>query len=157
MPDDETPWLDASELADWIPFSAALMLLPAVLDAQLQRDARLSFFSYSVLAGLSEAPERTVRMGDLAALTNGSLSRLSHTVARLEKKGWVRRTPLPEDGRITLAVLTDAGMAKVEQAAPGHVRTVRALLDAVGARGLRELGGASRALLAHLDVEIPRR
>lgn len=148
---DETQWLSTAELADWMAFNAVLLTLPAALDAQLQRDAGLSFFEYLVLAGLSQAPERTVRMSELAAIANGSLSRLSHTVARLERRDWVRRRPLPEDGRITTATLTDLGFQKVEQAAPGHVTAVRRLvLDVLGDGGLRQLGDASRAIVAGL-------
>ena len=158
MPDDDTPWLDAAELDDWIPFQGMLITLPAALDAQLQRDAGMSLFSYSVLAGLSESPDRTLRMSDLAQVASGSLSRLSHTIARLERKGWVRRHPLPEDGRITLASLTDEGFATLRAAAPAHVRTVRALaLDAIGPDGLRELGEASRAILDRLGIALPPR
>lgn len=148
---DEPEWLTAAELTDWQAFNAVLLTLPGALDAQLQRDAGLSFFEYLVLAGLSEAPERTRRMSELAALANGSLSRLSHTVARLERRGWVRRQPLPADGRITTATLTDLGYTKVVQAAPGHVTAVRRLVvDVLGADRLHQLGYTSRAIVAEL-------
>ena len=104
-----------------------MRLLPA-LDAQLRRDAGISHFEYEVLAALSEAPERTLRMSDLAVLAEGSLSRLSQVVARLEKKKWVRRTPDPTDGRYTLAILTDDGWDKIVATAPGHVNEVRRLV-----------------------------
>ncbi|MEV5975103.1 MarR family transcriptional regulator [Streptomyces sp. NPDC051921] len=69
-----------------------------------------------------------MRMSELAVLTNGSLSRLSHVVKRLEKQGWVRRTPDPDNGRYTLAVLTETGWEKVVATAPGHVEEVRRLV-----------------------------
>ena len=73
---DEPSWLSAEQLAVWRKFSIVLVRLPQELDAQLQRDAGISWFEYLVLAGLSEAPERTMRMSRLAVLANGSLSRL---------------------------------------------------------------------------------
>jgi DNA-binding MarR family transcriptional regulator len=81
-----------------------------------------------VLAVLSEQPSRTMRMSDLAALANGSLSRLSHVARRLEGQGFLARHACPEDGRATNAVLTDDGWAKVVATAPGHVATVRRLV-----------------------------
>src|SRR5262245_39974290 len=102
-----------------------LIRLPAALDAQLLRDAGISHFEYQVLAGLSMEPERTLRMSDLAAFAEGSLSRLSQVVGRLERRGWIRRTPDPADGRYTLAILTDEGWHKVVATAPGHVDAVR--------------------------------
>ena len=95
------------------------------LDAQLQRDAGISHAAYIVLAMLSEAPNRGRRMSDLARRANQSQSRLSHTVTRLEERGWVRRERAAEDGRGALAVLTDAGWDVVRAVAPGHVDAVR--------------------------------
>jgi DNA-binding MarR family transcriptional regulator len=86
-----------------------LARLPTALEAQLQRDSQLSFVEYYALAGLSEQPDRTMRMSELAVLTNAELSRLSHLITRLQKRGYVRREPDPDDGRYTNAVLTDAG------------------------------------------------
>ncbi|HLH82894.1 MAG TPA: MarR family transcriptional regulator, partial [Trebonia sp.] len=105
-------WLSAEEQAAWRPFAALLFRLPAALDAQLQRDAGISHFEYMVLASLSEAPGRTLRMSELAAMASGSLSRLSHVVSRMERRGWVRREPCPGDGRFINAVLTADGWAK---------------------------------------------
>ncbi|HEX8343774.1 MAG TPA: MarR family transcriptional regulator, partial [Actinoplanes sp.] len=79
--------------------AGALIRLPATLDAQLQRDAGISYFEYQVLSVLSEAPQRTLRLSEVAALAEGSLPRLSQAVTRLEKRGWVRRIPDPTDGR----------------------------------------------------------
>lgn len=142
-------WLNADdELDAWMAFNAILLVLPGALDAQLQRDAKLSLFSYLVLAGLSDAPDRTLRMSTLAALANGSLSRLSHAVARLEREGWVVRGPYPDDGRFTIATLTDDGVAKLEASAPGHAETVRRLvLDVIGTEELELLGATSKKIL----------
>jgi DNA-binding MarR family transcriptional regulator len=125
---EEPRWLDADERAAWLSLAGVVTLLPGALDAQLQRDAGLSHFEYMVLAMLSEQQTRTMRMSDLAALANGSLSRLSHVARRLEGQGFLRREACPEDGRATNAVLTDAGHAKVVATAPGHVATVRRLV-----------------------------
>jgi DNA-binding MarR family transcriptional regulator len=149
-------WLDAEERQTWLSLVATLVRLPAALDAQMQRDAGISHFEYQVLAGLSEAPERTMRMSTLAMLAEGSLPRLSQVIGRLEKRGWVRRTPDPTDGRYTLAVLTDAGWDKVVEAAPEHVETVRGLvfdpLTKAQARQLREI---TRRIMRAVDPGDP--
>src|ERR1700712_1284615 len=106
----EARWLDEQERAAWLRFVMLLELMPGVLDSQLRRDAGVSHFDYFVLAMLSEAPERTLRMTTLATLTNATLPRLSHVVSRLEQRGYVERHPCPEDRRATNAVLTEAGL-----------------------------------------------
>ena len=127
-------------------------LLPGVLDAQLRREAGLTHFEYFVLAMLSEAPERTLRMTSLAQRTNATLPRLSHVVRRLEERGLVERLPCPEDGRATNARLTDAGWARSWSAAPGHVANVRRhVIDALTADQLDQLGEIGDALLDQLD------
>jgi DNA-binding MarR family transcriptional regulator len=140
----EPRWLDAEERQAWLALASTLNRLPAALDAQLRRDAGIGHFEYQVLALLSEAPGRTLRMSELATQAEGSLPRLSQVVARLEQRGWVRRTPDPADGRYTLAILTDQGRAKVTEAAPGHVQEVRRLvfdpLTKAQSRQLREIG-----------------
>ncbi|MFP8903344.1 MarR family winged helix-turn-helix transcriptional regulator [Streptomyces atacamensis] len=128
METDEPRWLDDEEQQTWLAMVSMLVRFPAALDAQLQRDAGISHFEYQVLAGLSMAPEHTLRMSDLADFAEASLSRLSHTAKRLENKGWLTRTPDPTDGRFTLATLTGAGWEKVTTTAPGHVAEVRRLL-----------------------------
>jgi DNA-binding MarR family transcriptional regulator len=141
---DEPRWLDPDEEQTWITLVAMLFRLPAALDAQLHRDAGISHFEYLILIGLSEAPERTLRMSVLAQLSEGSLPRLSQAVGRLEKRGWVRRTPDPTDGRYTLATLTDDGWDKIVATAPGHVTEVRRLvfdpMTRTQPRQLREIG-----------------
>src|SRR3712207_3230028 len=122
---EQTRWLENSERAAWLRLAAVLELLPAALDSQLRTPARLTHFEYFVLAMLSQAPDRTLRMTALAQLPNATLPRLSHVVRRLEDRGLVDRFPCPEDGRATNARLTDAGWDAVVAAAPGHVDTVR--------------------------------
>jgi DNA-binding MarR family transcriptional regulator len=126
-------------------------LLPTALEQQLQCDAKLSFVEYYVLAGLSDQPDRTMRMSRLAVLTNAELSRLSHLMSRLEKRGFVRREPDPADGRYTNAILTEAGYDYLVKAAPGHVARVRELLiDALDDEALRALQDASRRIVSRI-------
>lgn len=129
-------------------FAGVLTTLPSALDAQLQRDAGISNFEYFVLAMLSQAPDRSLRMSALAGMAHGSLSRLSHVVTRLERRGWVRRETCPHDGRFTNAILTEDGWRKVVAAAPGHVETVRQLVvEPLTAAQIRQLGEISRRIL----------
>jgi len=149
---DDGPWLDDDEQRAWRRTAAVMTLLPAALDAQLQRDAGLTQFSYLTLAMLSETPGRTLPMSALAATVNSSLSRLSHVVARLEQQGWVVREPSPESGRVTVARLTDAGLEKVRDTAPGHAAEVRRLIfDALDGDGVESLACVTAAILGRLD------
>ena len=150
----ETKWLDEAERAAWLRLVGVVALLPGVLDAQLREESGLSHFEYFVLAMLSEAPERTLRMTTLAQRTNATLSRLSHVVSRLEDRGLVTRVPCPEDGRATNAQLTESGWDAVVAAAPGHVATVREyVLDPLTREQIDQLRGIGDALLARLDPE----
>jgi DNA-binding MarR family transcriptional regulator len=140
----EPRWLDADERQAWSALANTLIRLPSALDAQLHRDAGIWHYEYQVLAVLSEAPGRTLRMSALAKQTEGSLPRLSQAVARMQQRGWVRRAADPTDGRYTLAFLTDEGVTKLTEAAPGHVEEVRRLvfdpLTKAQIRQLREIG-----------------
>lgn len=148
-------WLSEEQQAAWRPFIALLLRLPAALDAQLQKDAGITQFDYLVLSGLSEAPGRTLRMSELAATANSSLSRLSHVVSRLEAKGWVRREACPGDGRFINAVLTDEGWEKVKETAPGHVAAVRELLvGTLSEDELVRLGAISAKVLAAQGIKV---
>jgi DNA-binding MarR family transcriptional regulator len=147
-------WLDEEQQRTWRAWLAVSELVPRALDAQLQRDAGLSHAAYVVLAMLSEAPGRSRRMSDLARRANQSQSRLSHTVARLEDRGWVRRERSTDDGRGNLAVLTDAGWDVVRTVAPGHVDAVReAMFAPLTAEQTRVLGDAMQAILEQLDPD----
>jgi DNA-binding MarR family transcriptional regulator len=152
----EARWLDADEMQTWFALIAMLLRLPSALDGQLRRDAGISLFEYQVLAGLSEAPGRTLRMSTLALLAEGSLPRLSQVVSRLEASGWVRRAPDPSDGRYTLAALTDDGWAKVVATAPGHINAVRRLVfDPLTRAQAKQLGGIGRRILQAIDPDDP--
>jgi len=145
--EQEPEWLDDEEMDAWIQVATALARLPHALDAQLLRDAQLTHFEYEVLAALSEAPDHTLRMSELAEMSYGSLSRLSHVVSRLEKREWVRRYQCPEDGRFTNAVLTAAGWEKVVATAPGYVANVRRLVvDRLTRTQLRQVSAIGRRI-----------
>jgi DNA-binding MarR family transcriptional regulator len=154
MPESATPrWLDATEQHAWRQLAAVLLKLPGELEAQLQRDAGMNHFEYWVLALLSEAPDRTLRSSRLAAQANASLSRLSHVVARLERRGWVSRQPCPDDARATLAVLTETGFDRLRATAPGHVATVRQLVfDGLDPDEVEELARRCTAILDRIEA-----
>jgi DNA-binding MarR family transcriptional regulator len=155
---EEPRWLDETERVAWLRLIGVIIRLPAALDSQLQRDAGFSHFEYTVLVHLSNAPDRVLRMSRLAGLCHSSLSRLSHVVARLERRGWVRRDPCPDDGRATLATLTDEGFAALAAAAPGHVDAVRAyVIDALDTEQLQQLTGICDTIMARMDAEVGRR
>jgi DNA-binding MarR family transcriptional regulator len=133
MPDQNPPeagprWLTRAEGAAWLSLFGLILKLPSALEAQLQHDSGLSMFEYFVLSSLSMSPGRTQRMSELAFFVNGSLSRLSNVVKRLEQRGLVRREPSPENRRHINAILTDDGWQTVVAAAPGHVTAVRHLV-----------------------------
>ena len=150
----EPRWLDAEEGQAWLALASTLIRLPSALDAQLHRDAGISHYEYQALAMLSQEPDRTLRMSVLATRTEGSLPRLSQVAARLERRGWVRRTPDPADGRYTLAILTGEGLAKVTQAAPGHVEEVRRLVfDPLTNAQSRQLREICRRIMRAIDQD----
>ncbi|MEU8234472.1 MarR family transcriptional regulator [Actinoplanes sp. NPDC048967] len=153
MTTEEPKWLSADEMRAWRALHAVIVVLPVALDAQLQRDAQISHLEYYALAGLSERPDRTLRLSDLAILTGAELSRISHLVVRLEKRGLVLRRPDPDDARYTNAVLTEKGWETVRSAAPAHVAAVRKLIfDGLGGPGLEQLQNAADRIVAALSV-----
>ena len=147
-----TRWLDNEQEAAWRSIATLMTKLPWALECQLQRDAGLSFFEYHTLARLSEETGHTLRMSDLAEVTNASLSRLSHLVKRLEDRGLVRREPDPTDGRFTNAILTREGYATLVASAPAHVETVRDLVvEPFTKAELRQLGDACERIVARIE------
>ena len=145
---DEPRWLTDEEQHAWRRFVEVLVKLPAALEGQLQREAGLTHMGFLVLATLSEREDRRLAMSRLAKKASASLSRLSHVVARLESQGYVRRERDPEDGRVQIAVLTDAGYTKIVAAAPGHVETVQNLVfDRLTPAQVRQLTKLCDALL----------
>jgi DNA-binding MarR family transcriptional regulator len=120
-------WLNHHEWSAWLQLVGTFTLLPAALDSQLQREAGMSHFEFSVMVALSRQPQRSLQLKDLAVVANGSLSRLSHVISRLEGRGWVRRTS-GKRGRATHAELTDEGYRQLMAAGPIHFREVRRLV-----------------------------
>lgn len=148
----EPRWLNADERRAWLALLSINTLLPAALDTQLQAAGKLSLFDYNVLAMLSEAEGRFLPMSELAARTSASLSRLSHVVTKLQRRGWVEREAHPGDARVTVAHLTEAGMETIVSLAPGHVDAVRALmLDAMTDDDVADLARIAEKIVARLD------
>ncbi|GHE36549.1 MULTISPECIES: MarR family winged helix-turn-helix transcriptional regulator [Streptomyces] len=150
----ETRWLDEREMRAWSGFLAASALVNRRLDQQLKDDSGLSHPQYEILVRLSAAPDGELRMTELANGLINSKSGLTYQVTQLEKAGLVRRRSCPSDVRGVFAVLTDAGRARLEEAAPGHVAMVReALIDVLTPAQLEALadglGEVSRRLREH--------
>ena len=136
-----TRWLTEKELASWFPLAGVMLKLNPALDSALQRDSDMTHFDYLCLAMLSEESDWTLTMSALAARTNASLSRLSHVITKLERRGWVCRQRSELSRRVTLVRMTEEGYAVLVAAAPGHVETVRSLI----------YDGLSEEDVAHLE------
>jgi len=142
-------WLSEQEAETWMNVWSFHVWLPTRLEAQLKRDAGISHYDYFALTQLWRAPEHVLRMSELAAECDMTLSHLSRVITRLEKQEFVRRLPDPDDGRSTLAELTDAGLALFEQAAPGHVSEVRRLIfDNLEPEERQQFGDAMSKIVA---------
>lgn len=128
LPQSAPRWLDDEQQRSWRGLAALLHVLPAALDRQLQEEAGMPHAYYMILAMLSEAPDRSMRMARLAHITSTSASRLSHAIARLQERGWVERHQCATDKRGQVASLTEAGWQAVQTAAPSHVAEVRRLV-----------------------------
>ena len=143
-----TRWLTQDEQRAWRAFLSATHLLSYALDQELQRDAGMPHTYYEILVRLSEAPDRSLRMSQLADRATYSRSRLSHAVSRLESLGWVQRCQLQHDRRGQLARLTDGGFAALAAAAPGHVEAVRKMLfDPLTPQQVEQLRKISEAIV----------
>ncbi|HJQ43090.1 MAG TPA: MarR family transcriptional regulator [Jatrophihabitantaceae bacterium] len=150
----ETRWLSPDEQLAWRAYLEATYLLFDALDRQLQQDAGMPHGYYEILVRLSEAPERMMRMSELAEATRSSRSRLSHAVARLEERGWVERLDCETDRRGQNAHLTDSGFRALADAAPGHVSTVRqALVDRITPEQVDQLRAICQTVLDGLANE----
>jgi len=149
-------WLDDDQQQAWRHVVGLLMMLPAAIDSDLQRNAGLSLYEYLVLANLSEAPDGMLQMSDLAHRANSSLSRLSHLISRLEKRGWVSKRPCENDRRASRVVLTAAGKKKIRAAAPGHAQLVQELVvQPLSPAQLKQLGEAAAAVVQAIDDRGP--
>lgn len=153
--DAKAAWLTDSQQQTWRAFLRATQVLHESLDRQLRRDSGFPHAYYTILVVLSESPQRTMSMTDLASFTKFSASRLSHAISQLEKNGWVTRAKHPMSGRTTMATISQSGIDALSAAAPGHVRQVRAaVFDPLTAEEHRELGRLCQKLLdAGFDLE----
>jgi len=148
----KTRWLSASEQRAWRAYLEATMLLFDALDRQLQRESGIPHAYYEILVRLSEADARSMRMSELADATRSSRSRLSHAVARLEERGWLKRVECETDKRGQVAMLTDVGFAALEEAAPGHVAAVRKhLIDQLTPEQIAQLEQIGSVVIAGLE------
>jgi DNA-binding MarR family transcriptional regulator len=150
-------WLDDEQQKLWQDLLTVVIALPTLLDRQLQHDEGISNFEYSVLARLSMTQTHTMRLSDLAAQCNSTQPRLSKLMVRFEQHGWVTRRPDPENGRYTLATLTDVGLQKVAICAPAHVEQVRLLVfEPLSATQQRHLGNALARIAAPIREQLDR-
>jgi DNA-binding MarR family transcriptional regulator len=139
----EPRWLDDEEMRAWRGLIGLTNAVHAALDAELVAGFGLDEGDYAVLVNLSEAPERRMRMCDLACRLHLSPSGLTRRLDGLVRDGLVAREPSPDDRRVSLAVLTGGGLARLEEAAPAHVDGVRRhLLDHLTRQQIRQLGAA---------------
>jgi DNA-binding MarR family transcriptional regulator len=124
MPANEPKWLNPREMKAWRSYIIASRRLLEALESDLDGHD-LSMPDYEVLAQLSDAPDRRMRMSELAEIAMLSKSRLSHRMKVMEKAGWVHREVCPEDKRGSFAVMTEKGWRAIVKAAPDHVASVR--------------------------------
>jgi len=145
-------WLTAEEQRVWRRWMTLNAQLSATLQRELQDDAGLSTQDYEVLVHLTDNPEGRVRVTDLARLMQWERSRVSHHVTRMERRRLVQRVECAEDGRGAFVVITPQGRAAIEQAAPGHVNTVRRLVfDALTTEEVDAFATIIEKALAQLD------
>lgn len=150
----DTPWLDEREQRAWRGLLALQTQVGGRLRRALLRDSGLSDADYEVLVNLSEAPDGRLRVFELAAALQWERSRVSHHLRRMEQRGLVERAGCETDGRGAFVVLTDAGRAAIEAAAPQHVAEVRrSFIDLLSPAQLDALAGISAVVLARLSDE----
>ncbi|MGO2540746.1 MarR family winged helix-turn-helix transcriptional regulator [Specibacter sp. AOP5-B1-6] len=155
---DSPRWLDEHQQAVWQDLLTVVIALPTLLDRQLERDAETTNYEYSVLARLSMAPDLTLRLSELASQCDSSQPRMSKVMVRFEQRGWVTRSPDPDNGRYTLATLTETGMQKVVASAPEHVNRVRELVfDPLSSTQQRNLGIALARIAGTVREELEHR
>jgi DNA-binding MarR family transcriptional regulator len=146
--DSETAWLDPAEQQAWQSFLSLNRVVFAQLEAQLQSQSGMPLAYYAILVALSDAPDRTLRMGELARRLYAAPSSISHGMTRLESKGLIERRSDPRDRRAQFAVLTDDGAEALAAAAPGHVTAVREnLIDLLTPEQLAQLTQISDAVV----------
>ena len=152
---NEVRWLSAGEQRSWRAYVDATRMLLSRLDQQLQRDADISLTDFELLVTLSEAEGGQMRMSSLADATMATRSGVTRAISRLVDLGWVERRPCPSDRRGQVAVLTDAGRAKLEATSPGHVATVRRLLfDSLSPRDVDRIAQVFGEVRDHIADDV---
>lgn len=148
----ETPWLSTEQQQIWRAFLGGTTVLTDRLDRDLRTQHGLSMPEYEILVRLSEAPDRAIRMAELANAVSHSRSRITHTIARLEREGIVLRGQCSDDGRGVSAVLTDHGFSVLEEAAHTHVRGVHEyLIEKADPEDLAAVGRVMTAVVEELQ------
>ncbi|NHB85752.1 MarR family transcriptional regulator [Tessaracoccus sp. HDW20] len=151
MSEPVSGWLNESQQRVWRSYLLAKTHIEEYLDAELRR-FNLSLSEYELLVRLSESPDHTIRMGELAAAVGHSRSRLTHTIKRMEQAGYVTRSSCSSDGRGVQAHMTPKGFDLLKEAAPAHVDSVRRVfVDAISPEDFAALGRAMQATLAVAD------
>lgn len=150
-----TKWLTPAEMKAWRAYVTASARLAEAFDRDLASHG-LSMADYEVLAHLSEAPDRRMRMSELADIALISRSRLSHRMKVLEAAGWVTRESCPDDRRGSFAVMTESGWKKIVQAAPDHVSSVRRhLIDVLSASELAMVADSFERTIGKIRANQP--
>ncbi|OLR92339.1 MarR family winged helix-turn-helix transcriptional regulator [Actinokineospora bangkokensis] len=153
-----TRWLSEQEQRTWRGLMRVSTLLDAGLNRELQRSSGLSRSDYQVLVQLSETPDGRARAFEVGEELQWEQSRVSHHLARMQRRGLVAREDCPTDRRGAYVVLTAAGRAAIEKAAPAHVESVRRMVfDGLTPEQVANLGEAITAVLAQLDARVPPR
>ena len=153
MTTTEPRWLDDAEMRAWLAYRRMRLLLSAEINRDLAREAGLSEADYDVLSNLTASDDRR-RLSELASRMQWSKSRLSHHITRMEQRGLVRREEVDGDARGSLVVLTPRGRRTIEQAAPGHVASVRRhLIDRLSPEQIRVLGEIGDVVLGPLETD----
>jgi DNA-binding MarR family transcriptional regulator len=151
-----TRWLDSDQQQAWRAYIVGTTLLMERLDRDLREHHDISLPEYEILVRLSEAPDRMLRMAELADSVKNSRSRITHTIARMERDELVERRQCAADGRGVFAMLTDKGYALLVDAAPTHVASVRdGLVDVVEPADLVSIGRAFTAIAGKLSTGRP--
>jgi DNA-binding MarR family transcriptional regulator len=142
--DETEPVLTDEQQETWFAYMRLVLRLTYEMNRQLQADSDLSLSDYDVLNALADSPEQRLQLTDLATRIGWERSRLSHHLRRMSDRGLVQRSPSAQDGRATDAVLTEAGLAALGAATPGHAHLVRRLF----------FDGLDPALLASLRTAL---
>lgn len=145
-------WLTPAEEAAWRAYIEGSLRLNARIDDDLQASRGITLFDYHVLLLLSEAPDRRLRMRELADRMVFSPSRLTYQVARMAREGVIRREPCDDDRRGSYAIITPKGRRVLGRAALAHVDSVHAhLLNVLDSDDIRDLGRIFTIVRSHLE------